>query len=102
MVFFKNGYCHIYDAIENEIFRVKKRGKSFSFDPTVSEYVTCPTKDDMTEIWHKSLGHCHLQRTLKLKKKDMTKRLLSLVDYLPNYNACQFGKLHMKLFPKST
>ena len=76
MVFFKNGYCYIYDA-----------AKSFSFDPTMSEYIAFPAKADVTEIWHKRLGHCHLQRMLKLKKKDLTKGLPSLADYLLNWFA---------------
>ena len=46
---------YISDATENEILRVKIRGKSFSFNPIEEEHIACPTKYDVTELWHKRL-----------------------------------------------
>lgn len=36
-VFFEDSYCLIYDAAGKEIFKVKMRGKSFSYDPKGDE-----------------------------------------------------------------
>jgi len=69
-------------------------GRSFSFDPTKGEHIAYPAKADVTEIWHKRLGHYHIQRMLKLTEKDMKKGLPGFADYLPSYSACQFGKQH--------
>ncbi|KAL5758543.1 hypothetical protein ACOSP7_021154 [Xanthoceras sorbifolium] len=99
---FENSYCHIYDAAGQEILQVKMRGKSFSFDPTEEEHIAYSTDVGITEIWHKRLEHCHLQRMLKMKKNDMIRGLPTLVDYIPNCHACQFGKQNRMPFPKST
>nr|KYP63299.1 Retrovirus-related Pol polyprotein from transposon TNT 1-94 [Cajanus cajan] len=91
-VSFKYQHCHIYETIGQELIRVKMRGKSFLFDPTKEEQVAYYTQVSPTELWYKRLDHCHLQRMLNLKKKDMTSGLPVLSDRLPNCNACQFGK----------
>jgi len=77
------------------------RGKSFSFDPIEEEQTAYFTQVSPTELWHKRLGHCHIQRMLNLKKKDMSRGLPVLSDHLPNCNACQFGKQNRIPFPKT-
>ena len=101
-VSFEDKYCLIKDVAGQKIFKVKMRGKSFSFDPTEEENTAYTTEVSSTEIWHKRLGHCHLQGMLNMKKKDMTRGLPTLADNLPNCNACQFGKQNRMSFPKST
>lgn len=101
-VSFEDLYCHIYDAAGKEILRVKMKGKSFLFDPTEEEHTAYSTNVNITEVWHKRLGHCHLQRMLKMKKDEVTRGLPVLVDHLPNCHACQFGKQSRKPFPKSS
>jgi len=78
------------------------RLKSFSFDPTEEEQTAYVSYVSSTELWHKRLGHCHIQRMLNMEKKDMTRGLPVLSNHLPNCNACQFGKQHRLPFPKTT
>lgn len=101
-VFFENSYCHIYDVTGKEILQVKMKGKSFSFDPIKEEHAVYSTDVSITEIWHKRLGYCHLQRMLKMKKNDMIRGLPFLADHIPNCHACQFGKPNRMPFHKST
>ena len=77
------------------------RGKSFSFDPIEEEKTAYFTQVSPIELWHKRLSHCHIQRMLNLKKKDMLRGLPVLSDHLPNCNACQFGKQNRIPFPKT-
>ena len=77
------------------------RNRSFSFDPTNEEYAAYYTQVSPIELWHKRLGHCHLERMLDMKKKDLAKGLPEFSDNLPNCNACQFGKQIKKSFSKS-
>ena len=100
-VSFEDFHCLIFYATGKEILRVKMRGKSFSYDP-MEEQIAYFNKVSSTEIWHKRLGHCHLQRMLKLQKNDMTRDLPELDDHVPNCIACQFGKQNRLPFPKST
>lgn len=102
-VSFESGHCLVFDATGQEILRVKMRGKSFSFDPSDEEQMAYNNEVDNTEIWHKRLGHCHLQRMLKLKHLDMTGGgLPDFSNHLPNCDACQFGKLNRLPFSTSS
>ncbi|KAL4282230.1 hypothetical protein GQ457_03G037800 [Hibiscus cannabinus] len=101
-VTFEDFYCLIYDATGKETLRVKMRGKSFSYDPTEEEQIAFFNKACTTEIWHKRLGHCHLQRILKMKKTDMIRGMPELDNHLPNCVACHFGKQNRLSFPNST
>lgn len=58
-----------------EILKVKMRLKSFSFDPTEDEQTTYFIHVSSTELWHKRLGHCHIQRMLNMENKDMSRGL---------------------------
>lgn len=60
---------------DQEILKVKIRLKSFSFDPTEDEQTAYFTHVSSTELWHKRLGHCHIQRMLNMEKKDMSRGL---------------------------
>ncbi|KAA8519315.1 hypothetical protein F0562_013571 [Nyssa sinensis] len=90
-VIFEDSFCYIFDITGQEILRVRMKGKSFSFDPIKEEPVAFPTETSNTEIWHKRLGHCHLQSMQLLKRKELTARLPAFGDHLPNCNACQYG-----------
>ncbi|RDY09030.1 hypothetical protein CR513_06676, partial [Mucuna pruriens] len=65
------------------------------------EQATYNTQVSPTELWHKRLGHYHLERMFNMKKKDMSRGLPILSNNLPNCYACQFGKQNRKSFPKS-
>ena len=99
---FGKGHCVIYDAVGEQILHVKMRRKSFSFDPTEEEQVAYSTRTNNMEIWHKRLGHCHVQRMLEMKKKEMTRDFSMIAADLPNCDACQFGKQNRLPFPKSS
>jgi transposase InsO family protein len=100
-VSFENKLCIIFDTTGREILRVNMKGKSFSFDPVEEEQNAYVTEVSPTELWHKRLGHCHIQRMMNMKKNDMTRGIPILSDHLPNCNACQFGKQNRKPFPKT-
>ncbi|KAB5515991.1 hypothetical protein DKX38_026639 [Salix brachista] len=61
-VVFEDGCCQVFDANREEILKVKMKGKSFSFTPIKEELLAFTTAASHTELWHKRLGHCHLQR----------------------------------------
>ncbi|XP_061352342.1 uncharacterized protein LOC133297245 [Gastrolobium bilobum] len=112
-VLFKNRVCLIHDENGKEIIKAKMRGKSFSFEPIKEEqaapikeeeHAAVSTEENVTETWHKRLGHCHLSNML-LMKKELSNDLPTFADYLPtfaNCNAFQFGKQNRNSFPKSS
>ena len=75
-VSFEHQHCFIYDNFGREVLRVKMKGKSFSFDPAEEEHTTYFTQVTPTELWHKRLDHCHLERMLNMKKRKYAKENL--------------------------
>ncbi|KAL4318060.1 hypothetical protein GQ457_18G019390 [Hibiscus cannabinus] len=101
-VVFKDKYCHIRDAANQDIFKVTMEGKSFILNPLEEEQIAFPIKENITEVWHKRLGHYHHQGLLQMNFKMMTNDLPELDDQISSCKACQFGKQNRKPFPKST
>jgi microsomal dipeptidase-like Zn-dependent dipeptidase len=101
-VTFEDQSCHIFYATRQNIQQAKMRGKIFSFLQSKEEHTTFSTKINNIEVWHKQLGHCHLQYMHNMKKNDVVKGLPLFTDQLPNYQTCQFGKQNRKPFPRST
>lgn len=101
-VVFEDKVCLIKDADGKDIFRVKMKGKSFVLNPLEEEQNAFPIKENITELWHKRLGHYHHQGLLQMKSKGMANDLPELDDYIPNCKACQFGKQSRRPFPKAT
>ena len=101
-VVFEDKVCLIKDADGKDIFRVKMKGKSFVLNPLEEEQNAFPIKENITELWHKRLGHYHYQGLLQMKSKGMANDLPELDDYIPNCKACQFGKQSRRPFPKAT
>lgn len=100
-VVFEDKVCLIKDADGKDIFRVKMKGKSFVLNPLEEEQNAFPIKENITELWHKRLGHYHHQGLLQMKSKGMANDLPELDDYIQNCKACQFGKQSRRLFPKA-
>lgn len=100
-VSFENFNCYIFYTSGKEVLKVKMKGKSFAYESTEVQiaYVTISSN---TEIWHKRLGHCHLQRMMRLQKSDMVRGLTELDNYLPNCISCQSGKQNRLPFAHST
>lgn len=99
-VFFEDKFYYIQDVSSQEILKVRMKGKSFSFNPSNEENIAYSTKVNNTEIWHKRLGHCHLQGMLQMKRHEMTTGLPVFDGNLPNCHACQFGKQSRAPFPQ--
>ncbi|RDX84968.1 hypothetical protein CR513_33909, partial [Mucuna pruriens] len=70
-VSFEHQHCLIYDSARREVLKT-----------------TYYTQFSPTELWHKGLGHWHLEIMLNMKKKDMSRGLPILSNNLQNCNAC--------------
>jgi len=101
-VLFENESCLIKDNDGKDIFKVKKRGKRFAINPLEEEQNTFQMKENVTDLWHKRLGHYHHQALIQLKSKEMANDIHELDDHISNCKACRFGKQSMKPFPKTT
>ena len=99
---FEDKSCLIKDAVGQDIFKIVMKGKSFALNPLKEEQTAFPIKENITEVWHKRLGHYHYQGMLQMKSKMMENALPELDDHIPNCKACQFGKQSRKPFPKVT
>ena len=91
-VFFENKQCTINDPYDNEVIRIKMRGKSFSLDPMEKEQAAYTAVMTNTETWHKRLGHFHHAKILNMQKKDLVHGLPHIEFNLPSCKACHFGK----------
>ena len=58
-VMFEDKSCLVKDVVEQDIFRVKMREKNFALNPLEEEQITFPIKENITDVWHKRLGHYH-------------------------------------------
>ncbi|XP_068504232.1 uncharacterized protein [Phaseolus vulgaris] len=84
--------CLINDAIRQDGFKVKMRGKSFSLDLFQEEQTIFSTKKNTVELWHKKLG----QGLLTMQKSEMKDdppikgtRLLSDIYQRCNLAVCE-------------
>ena len=66
-VIFEDKYCLIKDATNRDIFNVRMKGKSFSLNPLEEEQSAFLIKKNITEVWHKRLGHYHHKGSLQMK-----------------------------------
>ncbi|KAL4016732.1 hypothetical protein IC575_024389 [Cucumis melo] len=99
-VTFENEYCLIKDAANQDIFKVKMKGKSFSLNPLEEEQSVFALKEDETQLWHKRVGHYHHQGLLQLTELALDFPKLS--EEISSCKACHFGKQNRKSFPKSS
>ena len=101
-VIFMEKVCVIEDATCQKMFEVKMVGRSFSLNPMQEEQSAFLTKESLSKVWHKRLGHYHHQGLLQMKSKRMAIDLLEFDDHISTCKACQFGKKNRKSFPKSS
>ncbi|KAL0361585.1 UNVERIFIED_CONTAM: hypothetical protein Sradi_3843000 [Sesamum radiatum] len=78
------------------------KGKCFAHNLLEEEQSAFPIKEDVTQIWHKRVGHYHHQGLLQLREKELALDVPKLSDEISSYKACQFGNQSRKPFPKST
>ena len=65
-----------------------------------NEVLNIAEKDTSIELWHKRLGHCHLQRMQAMK--ELTVGLPTFDDNFQICDACQSGKQRRRAFPTSS
>lgn len=99
-VLFENKQCLIQDVDGRDMFKVKMKGKSFALNPMEEEHMAFQSKESVTEIWHKRLGHLHYRGLLQMQKLNMVKDLPNLQEHSQNCQTCQYGKITRKPFPK--
>ncbi|KAA0040677.1 pol protein [Cucumis melo var. makuwa] len=83
-----------------DIFKVKTKGKSFSLNPLVEEQSIFALKEDVNQLWHKRVGHYHHQGLLQLT--ELTLDFSKLNEEISSCKACHFGKQNRKSFSKSS
>ncbi|GAA0169340.1 transmembrane signal receptor [Lithospermum erythrorhizon] len=101
-VIFANKVCLIKDENDNDVFKIKMRGKSFSLNHMEEEQVACPAITTTTELCHKKLGHFHHATLLNMQKKRLVFGLPHMETDLPTCRACHFGKQTRLPFQQST
>ncbi|XP_047150825.1 uncharacterized protein LOC124822805 [Vigna umbellata] len=87
-VSFEDNFCLIKDATSQEIFKIKMKGKRFALNPLEEEQAAFPVKENITEVWHKRLGHYHHQGLLKMQYKKMVVDFPELDDQIPTCKTC--------------
>ena len=95
-------WCLIKNEKGKDVLKVSMKGKSFALNPLMEEQIAFLAKGNVTDLWHKRLGHYHYQGLLKMKSKEMVNELLELESHVSQCKACQIGKLTRKPFPKVT
>ena len=92
---FGNKHCLIKDVDSKDLFKVEiKGGKFFALNPMEEEHMAFKSKESVTEIWHKRLGHFHHRGLLQMQSKKLVEGLSNLDDDLTNCRTFKFGKQH--------
>jgi len=101
-VIFESDQCLIKDANDNDVFKVKMKGKSFALDPMKEEQIALPAANVQTEVWHKRLGHFNHTAVVNLQRMEVVQDLPCLELKIPECRACQQGKQSRLPFKQST
>ncbi|RDY12797.1 hypothetical protein CR513_02354, partial [Mucuna pruriens] len=99
-VIFENNSCIIKDLTSQEMFKVKMKSKSFSFDPMKEEQAAFLVTANSVDLWHKRLGHFHHLGMSYLLKNQLVHGVPFRSEKLAKCEACQFGKQTRKSFPE--
>nr|GMC49461.1 Retrovirus-related Pol polyprotein from transposon RE1 [Ipomoea batatas] len=91
-VIFENKLGIIKDIYDNDVIRIKMRGKSFLLDPMEEEQAAYTATTTNKETRHKRLGHFHHAAILNMQKRKLVHGLSHIESDLPSCKACQFGK----------
>lgn len=97
-VIFENNFCIIKDKSEVDLFKIKMKGKNFSFNPLKEEQSSRMTTNLDIEVWHKRMGHFNVQGTKQTSQLCLD--VPNFNDELPSCVACQHGKDIRKYFSK--
>ena len=82
---FENKHCLIKDVDGRVLFKNEMKGKSFALNPMKEEHMAFKSKESVTEIWQKRLGHFHHRGLLQMQSKKLVEELSNLDDILTNY-----------------
>ena len=80
------------DVVGKTLFRIKMNEKSFALNPLEDEQIAFSVKGNISELWHKRLGHFNYKGLLQMKSKEVAIGLPELVNQVPSCKACQIGK----------
>ncbi|RDX79370.1 hypothetical protein CR513_40214, partial [Mucuna pruriens] len=90
-VIFEDKSCIIKGPTGLEMFKVKMKSKSFSFDP-MKEQVAFSIIASSIDLWHKKLGHFHHLGMNYMLKNQLVRGVPFLTKKLAKCEACDFGK----------
>ncbi|WVY89496.1 hypothetical protein V8G54_035010 [Vigna mungo] len=99
---FEDKVCTIKDPTGLEMFKVKMRSKSFSFNPMKEKQIAFPVTASSVKLWHKRLVHFHHLGMNYMLKNQLVCGVPSLTEKPAECEACRFGKQTRKPFPKSS
>lgn len=66
------------------MLKVKMKGKSVSLNPMEEEHMAFQSKESVTEIWHKRLGHFHYRGLLQMERLNIVKDIPNLQEHSKN------------------
>jgi len=101
-VIFEDKSCIIKDSTCLEMFKVKMRNKSFSFDPIKEEQAAFPVTTSLIDLWHKSLGHFHHSGMNYMPKNQLVPWVPYVTEKLAECEACKIRKQTRKPFLESS
>ena len=91
-ILFEDKQFLIKDNNNNDVFRIKMKGKIFSLDPMEEKQVAYPAITTIAELWHNRMGHFHHATLLNIQIKYLAIGLPHIESELPNCRSCQYGK----------
>ena len=86
----------------HDIFKVYMKGKYFDLNPLEEEHIAFLVKENITNVWHKRLGHYYYKGLLLMKSKMMAKDFPAFDDHMSSCKTCYSRKQSRKPFPKVT
>nr|KYP38814.1 Retrovirus-related Pol polyprotein from transposon TNT 1-94 [Cajanus cajan] len=101
-ILFEDKMCLIKDVSGYDLFKVKMKGKNFSLDLMEEVQAAVSSTINVTELWHKRMGHFNHVALLNMKKDNIVEGLASLESDLNNCNACKYGKQYRLPFPQTS
>lgn len=87
-LFFESNHCLIKNSKDEDIFRVRMKGKSFALEPLQATQSVYSAVTVNAEVWHRRLGHFHHRAVVNMQKNELVRDLPNLEVDLPECNAC--------------
>lgn len=97
-ILFRNNCCHVYDAVNIEVVRVKKVDNSYILYLKHVNQIALSIKNDETWLWYKCFGHYHIDALKLMQKNGMVNDMPIISGGEEVCAACQYGKMHRTSF----